>query len=228
MFEFRDSYKVRPIEIFYFWYPGGSGDDRRVNKPAPTEYPILPILAERWSPLAYSSRPVEREKLNSLFEAARWAPSCLNEQPWIFIVAFQGTPEFERMADCLVAGNSWAKSAPVLVLAVARTTFQRNGQPNRFGMYDTGMAVANLVAQSVAEGLVVHQMGGYDAAKARAAWSLPETQEPCAMMTIGYYGDRAALPENQRSREEAPRMRKPQGEFVVFGVRPTDSKSLED
>jgi nitroreductase len=188
-----------------------------VNKTAETEFPILPVLAERWSPVAYSSRPVEEEKLKALFEAARWAPSCNNEQPWIFIVAPHGSERFASLADCLMEGNAWAKNAGVLVLAVARMTFERNGQPNRFGMYDTGQAVANLLTQAVAEGLFVHQMAGYDAAKARAAMALPETQDPAAMMAIGYYGDRNSLPEKSKLREEAPRQRKPQSDFVIWG-----------
>jgi nitroreductase len=167
--------------------------------------------------VAFSSRPVEEDKLKRMFEAARWAPSCSNEQPWIFIVTYHGTDEFARLGECLMEGNSWAKGAAVLALAVARMTFAKNGQPNRFGMYDTGMAVANLLAQAVAEGLSVHQMAGYDAEKARAVFALPESQEPAAMMAIGYYGDRDSLPEKQKLREEAPRKRKPQSEFVIWG-----------
>ncbi len=186
-----------------------------MNKTAETEFPILAVLAERWSPVAYSSRPVEEEKLQGLFEAARWAPSCFNEQPWIFIVAHHGTDGFALLADCLAEANSWAKNAGVLVLAVARMTFERNGQPNRFGMYDTGQAVGNLLAQAVSEGLVVHQMGGYDAAKARTTFALPENQEPAAMIAIGYYGDHDSLPEKSKLREEAPRQRRPQSAFVI-------------
>lgn len=188
-----------------------------MRKSAQTEFPILPVLAERWSPIAFSSRPVEEEKLKRMFEAARWAPSCSNEQPWLFVVTHHGTEEFARLADCLVEGNWWAKNAAVLLLAVARMTFERDGQPNRFGMYDTGMAVANLLTQAVAEGLFVHQMAGYDAAKARAALHLTETQEPAAMMAIGYYGDHDSLPEKYKLREEAPRERKPQSNFVIGG-----------
>jgi len=186
-----------------------------MKKTAPTEYPILPLLAGRWSPLAFSSRPVEQEKLERLFEAARWAPSCSNEQPWSFILAHNGTEGFDRMTDCLVDGNAWAKSAPVLMLSVASMTFARNGKPNRHGMYDTGAAVASLLVQAESEGLMVHQMAGYDAEKARAVLQIPEHQELCAMIAIGYYGDPASLPEKSRLREDAPRQRKPQSEFVI-------------
>lgn len=201
-----------------------SGDDGGVNKTAPTDYPILPILAERWSPVAYSSRPVEEDKLKRIFEAARWAPSSSNEQPWIFVVNYQGTEEFTRMADCLMEGNSWAKSAPVLALSVARMTFQQSGKPNRHGMYDTGAAVAHLLIQAVSEGLAVHQMAGYDVEKARTALSIPDGHELCAMIAIGYYGDHDSLPEKQRQREETPRQRKPQSEFVFVGAMPAVPK----
>jgi len=189
-----------------------------VTKTAPTEFPIAPLLAERWSPIAFSERPIEDDKLKRLFEAARWTPSCYNDQPWMFFIGKKGTEAYERLAKCLMEANGWAKSAPLLMLAVARMTFQHNGQPNRFGMYDTGAAVASLLVQAEAEGLVVHQMGGYDAKKAREALGLPAEQEPCAMIAIGYYGDHEGLPEKARQREEAPRLRKPQSEFVFDGT----------
>jgi nitroreductase len=196
-----------------------------VKNTAQTEFPILPLLAGRWSPLAFSSRTVEEEKLRRLFEATRWAPSSSNEQPWVFVVSHQGTEEFARMADCLVEGNAWAKQAPVLALSAARMTFAKNGQPNRHGMYDTGAAVANLLTQAVAEDLVVHQMAGYDVEKARTVLSIPEHHELCAMMAIGYYGDHDSLSEKQRLREETPRQRKHQSEFVFSGAMPAGAKS---
>jgi nitroreductase len=199
-----------------------------VKKTAPTDHPILPFLTERWSPAAYSSRPVEEDKLKRLFEAARWAPSSANEQPWIFVISHKGTEAFDRMADCLVEGNAWAKEAPVLMLSVARMTFSRNGQPNRHGMYDTGAAVAFLLIQAVAEGLVVHQMAGYDVEKTRTTLSIPPNHELCAMMAIGYYGDHDSLPEKQRLREKAPRDRKPQSQFVFNGAMPAVPKSGQD
>jgi nitroreductase len=219
---------LRPIEFFYFSHPIRPGDDENVKHTAETEFPILPILAERWSPVAFSSRPVEQEKMERLFEAARWAPSCANEQPWIFLVTKHGTEGFSRMADCLVEGNWWAKNAAVLALSVARMTFARNGSHNRTGMYDTGMAVSNLLAQAVAEGLMVHQMAGYDVNKAREVLHIPEHHEPGAMMAIGYYGDHDSLPEKYRLREEAVRQRKPQNEFVFADVMPAGPRPPRD
>jgi nitroreductase len=223
-FECRECKRFRPIEFFYFSHPRIGSDDERVKKTDPTEFPIVPLLAERWSPVAFSARPVEQEKLNRLFEAARWAPSSSNEQPWRFIVAHKGTEGFARMADCLVEGNAWAKHAPVLMLSVASMTFARSGKPNRHGMYDTGAAVADLLVQAVAEGLVVHQMGGYDVEKARTVLQIPEHHELCAMTAIGYYGDHDKLSEKLQARENAPRQRKPQSEFVFANVMPAGPK----
>jgi nitroreductase len=129
------------------------------------------------------------------------------------------------MADCLVEGNAWAKNAGVLALSVARMTFAQNGRPNRHGMYDTGAAVANLITQAVTEGLMVHQMAGYDVEKAREALRIPEHDQLCAFMAIGYYGDHDSLPEKSRLREEAPRQRKPQSEFVFADAMPSAAKA---
>ncbi len=188
-----------------------------VTRTAPAQYPILSVIGDRWSPVAFASRPVEAEKLNSLFEAARWAASCNNAQPWYFVIAHQGTDGFTKMAGCLMDGNLWAKSAPILVLSVANMMFTYNGKPNRTAMYDAGMAVGNMLAQATADGLVVHQMAGYDVEKARQALELPADHEPLAMMAIGYYGNHATLDEKYRMREESPRVRRPASEFVFAG-----------
>jgi nitroreductase len=195
-----------------------------VKNTAKTEFPILPVLANRWSPVAFSNRPVEPDKLERLFEAARWAPSCSNEQPWIFVVTHHGTEGFNHMAECLVEGNGWAKNAALLMLSVARMTFSRNGTPNRHGMYDTGAAVANLLVQATAEGLEVHQMAGYDVQKARQVLNVPEHDALCAMIAVGYYADHDSLPEKYRLREETVRQRKPQREFVFADVMPPAPK----
>jgi nitroreductase len=195
-----------------------------MNKSARAEHPILEIIGNRWSPLAFSNREVEKEKLDRIFEAARWAASSSNEQPWDFIVTHKGTADFQKLADCLVEGNSWAKNAPILILSVARMVFAQSGKPNRHGYHDTGMAVGNLLIQATAEGLVAHQMAGYDAAKANAAFALPEHHESVAVMALGYYGDHASLDEKYRQREEKPRERKPTSTFVFDG---TWGKSLQ-
>lgn len=189
-----------------------------MQKPAETQYPIHPLLANRWSPRAFSSRPVEAEKLLRLFEAARWAPSSMNLQPWSFIVAAADDSEtHDRMAQVLNARNQeWARSAPVLLLAVAQRERQP-GTPNRFAWYDLGQAVALLSTQATADGLALHQMGGFDSEKARQAFAIPEGYEAVTAIALGYHGSLDALPEDQQVRERAPRQRKPLEAFVFAG-----------
>jgi nitroreductase len=186
-------------------------------KTAAAEYPIHELIAGRWSPRAFAERPVEPEKLRILFEAARWAPSCFGDQPWSFVVAESSDKEgFDKLASCLMPGNAWAKNAPVLMLSVAANNFGHNNQPNRFGPHDVGLAMGNLCLQAFSMGIYVHQMGGFDAAKARQVLAIPDTHAPMAMIALGYMGDPSTLSEEQQKREAAPRQRKPQDQFV-FG-----------
>jgi len=190
-----------------------------MQKLAETRYPIHELLRERWSPRAFADRMVEPEKLRSLLEAARWAPSSFNEQPWSFIVATKQHPdEYERLLSCLVEGNvRWAQHAPVLMLSVARLAFERNQKPNRHAFHDVGLAVENLVIQATALGLAVHQMAGFHVDKARELFSIPDGHEPVAALVLGFPGDPAGLPEDLREREVAPRIRKPLESFVFSG-----------
>ena len=187
-----------------------------MQKKAITDTQIHELLAQRWSPRAFLSRPVEPEKLRSLFEAARWAPSSYNEQPWAFILATQQEPEaFAKMLDVLVEGNRvWAKTAPVLLLSVAELQFARNAQRNRHAFHDVGLATANLMTQATALGLAVHAMAGFDVEKARQAFGIPPGWEPVAAIALGYLGEPELLPEKLRERERAPRTRKPLDEMV--------------
>ena len=190
-----------------------------MEKPAVSAHPIHELLKRRWSPLAFSGRMVEPEKLQSLFEAARWAPSCFNEQPWNFVVCTRDSPEdHERLVSCLSEGNlPWARTAPVLMLSVARRTFARNGNPNRHALHDVGLAVENLILQAMALDLFVHQMGGFDVAKARSLFGIPDDHEPVAAIALGYPGDPEQLPPPLRERQMAPRQRKPLDQFVFGG-----------
>lgn len=187
-----------------------------MRPPHDVESPIIDGLRRRWSPRAFADRPVEPEKLRSLFEAARWAPSSFNAQPWHFIVATKDDPaDFARMLDCLVAGNQvWARSAPVLMVSVATSAFSHNGKPNRHSFYDAGAAVALLTVQATAMDLHVHQMAGFVGEKVRAAYSIPDSAEPVSAVAIGYLGDFATLPEDLRKREVTPGSRKRASEFV--------------
>jgi nitroreductase len=190
-----------------------------MHKPAPSDFPVHELIRERWSPRAFADKPVSRDILRSIFEAARWAPSSNNEQPWAYLVASKDDKEsFEKMLSVLVEFNAaWAKSAPVLALAVARLTFAKNNAPNRNAQYDTGAASALLSVEATARGLAVHQMAGFDPEKARQVFGIPAGWEPIAALAIGYPGDPASLPQPLKDRELAPRTRKPITEFVMAG-----------
>jgi len=173
---------------------------------------IHDLLARRRSPYALSPRRVEPEKLRRVFEAARWAPSSYNEQPWRFIVAPRENPEdYFRLLGTLVEFNQqWAGQAPVLVLAVAKLAFEKDGSANRHALYDLGQAVAQLTVQATAEGLFVHQMGGFGAEKARQEFHIPEGYAPVTVLAIGYLSD------SESAGPARPRTRQPL-EAVVFG-----------
>ncbi len=190
-----------------------------MSNPAPVEYPVQDVIKNRWSPRAFSDKPVPPEVLRSLFEAARWAPSSNNEQPWAFLVATKDdTENFEKSLGALVEFNAnWAKKAPVLVIAVAELAFAKNKAPNRNAQYDVGAASLQLALEATARGLVVHQMAGFDPETAKEAYDIPQGWEPIAAMAIGYPGDASSLPEPYQTREKAPRTRKPIREFVMSG-----------
>lgn len=190
-----------------------------MQKLAETRYPIHELLKRRWSPRAFQDRDVEPEKLAGLFEAARWAPSCFNDQPWFFLVASRREPErYQRLLDCLIQWNqTWARTAPVLMLSVARLTFQRNGSENRHAFHDVGLAMGNMLTQATSVGLYLHQMAGFDIDKARELLNIPDGFEPVAAVALGYLGDPSQLPEKLEQRERQPRMRKNLQDFVYGG-----------
>lgn len=172
---------------------------------------IHELLAKRWSPRAFSARPVENEKLAQIFEAARWAPSSYNAQPWSFIVAKREDAEgYTRLLSTMVEPNrEWAQKAPVLILGVAKQDFNHVARANRFAMYDLGQAVANLIFEASALGLQVHQMGGFDPTAARELFSIPQGYEVGAVFALGYPDDTGSAPE--------ARTRKPLDSFVFSG-----------
>ena len=189
-----------------------------MDKPADTQHPIHDLLARRWSPRAFADRPVAPDVLRSLWEAARWAPSSANEQPWNFLVATRDDPqEFGRMLECLVEGNQiWAKQAPVLMVSVA-ARLDRDNDPNAHAWYDVGQAVADLSVQATALGLFVHQMAGILPDKIRELYQIPDSHEPVTGIALGYPGTPEQLLDKLRQRELASRTRKPVGEFVFSG-----------
>jgi len=190
-----------------------------VSKPAHPDHPILEILSRRWSPYVFADRDVSDDDLRSLFEAARWAPSSYNEQPWSYLVATRREPEaFERLLSCLVEGNqAWARHVPVLALGITRDTFTRNDKPNPAARHDLGLAAGNLLAEATHRGLVVHQMIGIHPDRARELYGIPDHSSALTGIAIGYEGDPALAPENLRQRDAAPRTRKPLAEFVFSG-----------
>jgi nitroreductase len=188
-------------------------------KHAATDHPIMKLLAERWSPYGFEDRPVPEEDLLSLFEAARWAASSYNEQPWNYLVATKKDPvEYDRLLSCLVEANqAWAKTAPVLVLGMVSIQFAKNKQDNKAAVHDLGLAAGNLLMEATARGLSVHQMIGILPEKARELYQIPEHFEAWTALAIGYKADPAKLPDALRERDMTPRQRKPLGKFVFTG-----------
>lgn len=182
------------------------------EKPAVTSVPIHDLMTRRWSPRAFdANRPVSREQLASLLEAARWAPSCNNGQPWRFLIwDRRGDPAgFEQAFGCLSDSNkAWVKNVPLLMLGCAGSVFEANGRPNRFGQHDTGMAALSIALQAVALGLIAHQMAGFDAQKARELFSVPAEFTPMAMIAIGYQAPIDVLDEETKKKDLASRTRR--------------------
>lgn len=173
---------------------------------------LTPVIRNRYSPRVFSARAVTAAELERMFEAARWTASCFNDQPWHFVY---GTKEdataFAAILSALVPFNQgWAQHAAVVGFSVARSTFEKNGKPNGWAMYDTGAAMAQLTAQATSEGLVVHQMGGFDPAKAREVLGLPEGFEPAAAFAVGEAGALAGD-------DAAPGVRRAASEFAFRG-----------
>lgn len=179
---------------------------------------MLDVIRSRWSPAIYSPRPVETDKLLSVLEAARWAPSSYNAQPWSFLVARKEEPdEFARMLSCLVPGNvTWAQHVPVLMISVAKLQFD-NGNANRHALHDTGIATGFLMLQGAALGILAHGMAGFDAAKARELFAIPESHEAVAAIGLGYPGDEESAPEELRKRNQRNKPRRQLKEFVFAG-----------
>ncbi|MBI1812362.1 nitroreductase family protein [Candidatus Peregrinibacteria bacterium] len=188
------------------------------RKPVQTTLPILEAIRERWSPLSFSDQPIEQEKIMTLFEAARWAPSSFNEQPWRYIYATKDDKDDRKsLESLLVEGNSWAKSAYLLLISFAVPVFARNGKENRHAMHDLGAASGFLALQLPSLRLIGHQMAGFDFARANEVLGVPPEFIPGSMMAIGYPGDSALLDSKLKDRENAARTRRPVNEFASRG-----------
>jgi nitroreductase len=187
-----------------------------MRKTASTTVPVHPLLAERWSPRGFArEHELGDDSLTALLEAARWAPSAQNSQPWRFLVTRRGDEAHGRLFAALAPGNqAWAGSASALVLVAARTA-DDDGRPQPWALYDTGQAVAALVTQAQADGLAVHQMGGFDTAAVRAQFGLGDTLSPVVVIAIGRLDATAELPEPIAAREIAPRTRRPVSDLLL-------------
>jgi nitroreductase len=192
------------------------------ERKAVTSVPIHDLLAKRWSPRAYDAgKPVSRAQITALLEAGRWAPSCNGDEPWRYLVwdRSRDPQGWQRAFDCLSESNQkWVKNVPLLMLSCAGSVFAHNGKPNRWTQHDTGMASLSIALQAVALGLIAHQMGGFDADKARAAFGIPAEYTPMSMIAVGYQAEPDVLDEEIKAKELRPRGRKPLGERFFEGV----------
>ena len=177
---------------------------------------VLPAILERWSPRAFTDLDVSDADLKTIFEAGRWAPSSFNEQPWRFFVGHRNSETYQKILDVLVPFNQeWARSAPVLILGVAKTRFSHNDTPNNYAAHDLGAAMGYMALQATVLGLAAHQMAGFDWTKARESFAIPETYSMGSVMALGYQGDLNQLPEKFQAQEQSPRSRKPLSEIVL-------------
>ena len=198
-------------------------------KLATPSHPVHELISKRWSPYAFDSKAVSDGDLQSLFEAARWAASSYNEQPWRYIVATKAHPaEFQQMLSCLVEGNQgWAAAVPVLAIGCTSLNFTHNGKPNAAAIHDLGLASANLTLEATARGLFVHQMIGILPDKVCELYRVPEGFQPVTGLAIGYAADPSTMPQKLRERDHSPRQRKPLAEFVFGGEWGKPSASVK-
>ncbi len=187
-------------------------------KIANTDHPIHELITNRWSPYKFADRIVSKEDLFSLFEAARWAPSSYNEQPWRFILATKDQPnEFEKLLSCLVPANQeWAKYASALVLGVSHLLFDRNGKENKAAIHDLGAAVSHLSFEATARGISVHQMIGIEPEIAKKAYNVPNDYEVLTSFAIGYTDLSGDVSDELNERDQTPRERRKISEFVYL------------
>lgn len=180
-----------------------------ITKPAKTDYPINDLIARRWSARAFSTRRVERSKLLSILEAARWTPSSRNEQPWRYIIFTSDNVEKLKKAQSVLKEiNDYAKRAPILICAITKKTYSDTSNYNRLHFHDLGAANENMFLEAFNQGLIMHEMGGFDVQKAREVFYIPEDFEVGIMIAIGYQDTHHVLPERLIQKAKMPRERK--------------------
>lgn len=179
---------------------------------------VLDVITDRWSPRAFDKQAVDYDKIHLLFEAAKWAPSSRNAQPWRFIFATREMPDYKVFLSLMTEANqAWAATAPLLVMPLAQVISTYKNRPNRLAFYETGMAVGNLLAQATGMGLLVHQLSGYDVERAKEILVIPTRYEPMSIMAIGYKGEPAKLPSDDAAWEQRERTRMEISKFLVQG-----------
>lgn len=186
----------------------------KIKKPV-VQTDIHPLIQKRWSPLSFAEKSIDEAQMEELFEAASWAASAYNEQPWHYTYAHRGTDGFDQLWSCLSEGNQpWTKSASVLFAAIHKNTFSNNGKTNDLASHDLGMANAQLLLQAVHRDIYGHLMAGFDKNKLRQVLNLDEDFTPVCMGALGYLGDGNALIGTYKTREQSPRSRKPVSTFA--------------
>ena len=188
-----------------------------ITKSANTDYPINELIARRWSARAFSTRPVERSKLLSILESARWAPSSRNEQPWRYVIFTSDNVEKLKKAQSVLKDiNDYAKRAPILICAITKKSYSDNSNYNRLHFHDLGAANENMFLEAFNQGLIMHEMGGFDVKKAREVFNVPEDFEVGIMIAIGYQDTHHILPETLIQKAFTPRQRKPLSEIAFI------------
>ena len=195
-----------------------SATELQKNKEARTTFEILPLLKSRWSPRIFDEKPIPQNEIAQLFEAASWAASSYNRQPWRFVYAKKGSDAYDKMLDCMVEFNQkWAKNAPLLIFAAYKEKTDE-GDENFHALHDLGLSVGNLSLQAESMGIALHQMAGIDWKKSQNELDVPDGYHIATAIALGYYGgDLNDLPQDLKEQETAERTRMPQSEFVFEG-----------
>lgn len=187
------------------------------SKIAHTKHQVIDLIKNRWSARSFSAQPIAEKDIDTILEAGSWAPSANNSQPWRYIYAHQGTEGFKKLLSALAPGNQpWAKNAAVLIAAIGIKELPDTQQKQPYYMHDTGMANSLILLQASSMNIYGHVMGGFNKVQIAEELSLPANEEPVAMITLGYLADAELLEEPYKSRELAPRSRKPLAEFTTL------------